>query len=269
MARYPKGVWRPLPENATQPRISPQSFFVHSAAVDSANLHGYFTRQDVKLESHFFVRKDGVVEQFMDSEVRADANGEANGFALSAETEDDGKPDVQPWTAQQLSALIDLIGWACDTHNIPRRLLARWDGHGVGWHSQFGAPSPLTSVRGKTCPGRVRIQQFKDIVLPAVVENVQVGFRPPLAAPTVTDYPEALVKRIDVQIDTDSEGRGYRDITASPREVVSVISNTANPPDSGYKPIPDCARLDVGGRTRIVVEEAVPNGRIDVTVWVA
>lgn len=93
--------------------------------------------------------------------------------------------------------------------------------------------------------------------------------RPALPAPTETVYLEAYVKRIDLQIDTDADGRGYRDITASPKEVVSVISNTANPPDQGYKPIPDVARLDVGGRTRVVVEEAVPNGRIDVSVWVA
>lgn len=92
---------------------------------------------------------------------------------------------------------------------------------------------------------------------------------PPLVPPTVTNYPEAAVLRIDMPIDTDDEGRGYRDIDVPPKEIISVISNTANPPDSGYKPIPDVARLDVEGKSRIVVEEAVPNGRIDVTIWVA
>lgn len=174
MARYPKAVWRPLPENSTQPRIQPRAFFVHSAAVDSANVRGYFAQDKVRLESHFFVLKNGTVEQFMDTEVRADAQGQANPWAISAETEDDGAPDAQPWTPPQLAALIALIGWACDTHGIPRRRLREWSDSGIGWHAQFGAPSPLTTVRGKTCPGRVRIRQFLDIVMPAVTANVTV-----------------------------------------------------------------------------------------------
>lgn len=168
MARYPKAVWKPLPENQTQARITPRSFYVHSAAVDSGNVHGYFAQDKVKLESHFFVRWDGTVEQFLDTERRADAQGQANPWAISVETEDDGDPDRQPWSALQMAALIDLIGWACDTHTIPRTLLKKWNGAGVGYHSQFGAPSPLTSVRGKTCPGKVRIRQFLDVVMPAV-----------------------------------------------------------------------------------------------------
>lgn len=91
--------------------------------------------------------------------------------------------------------------------------------------------------------------------------------RPPLPAPRITTTGDD-VRRIDLAIDIDKDGRGYRDLDAKALDVVSVVANTANPPDSGYKPIPDVARLDVAGKARIVVEEAVPSGRIDVSVWV-
>lgn len=91
----------------------------------------------------------------------------------------------------------------------------------------------------------------------------------PLPKPIVTTYPEENVKSIDLAIDTDDHGRGYADIDEPAAHVVSVMCNTANPTDKpGYRPIPDVARIAHGAGTRVVVEEAVPNGRIDVTVWI-
>ena len=114
----------------------------------------------------------------MDTNVRADANGRANGYAISIETEDDGDPEGNPWTDAQLRALIDLNVWICETHGIPPELARTPTGEGLGWHSMWGfkdplrlegpVPNPWTPSFGKTCPGRTRINQFVTIVVPRV-----------------------------------------------------------------------------------------------------
>lgn len=180
VALYPDAVRRLLPENSTQPRIVPVSAIWHSAvdAPGPTSLHGYFARADVGLESHFFIRLNGVVEQYMDTEVRADANFRANAFfrdvgnryvrcgAISVETEDEGNPNERPWTPAQMNSSIKLGKWIVATHRIPPVLCRQWDGDGFGYHTLF--PNDWTNVRGKTCPGTVRIPQFKQEILPAI-----------------------------------------------------------------------------------------------------
>lgn len=123
MAVYPEALWRPLSESRTQPRITPRLIILHSA-VDtpgSTDLRRFFDLAGVKIESHFWVRLDGRVEQFIDTTVRADANHRANPFAISIETEDEGQPDRLPWTAAQLASLSRLVAWASRAHGIPLR----------------------------------------------------------------------------------------------------------------------------------------------------
>lgn len=178
--RYPHAIWRPLPENNTQRRITPTQVIVHTA-VDSpaaSSLYPYFVRGDVGAESHFFVRRNGTVEQYMDTNVMAHANRSADVRAVSIETEDDGNPEGLPWTEPQLQALVDLLAWVCDTHGIPRSLCPAHDRPGIGWHSMFGFIDPInqtgavnnpwSSFKGKTCPGKTRIRQLLDVVLPAL-----------------------------------------------------------------------------------------------------
>ena len=179
MARYPSAVWRPLPENSHQGNITPTQVILHTAvdAPGPTSLYPFFARGDVSVESHFFVKFDGTVEQYMDTTVRADANRLANSRAISIETEDDGSPAQWPWTAAQVEALVDLILWISVRHGIPLERCPRWDQPGIGYHSMWGAPSPWTPAAGKTCPGSVRIRQFNDIILPRLRgRNTTGGF---------------------------------------------------------------------------------------------
>lgn len=136
----------------------------------------------------------------------------------------------------------------------------------------------VTCVEGNTSPGRLGSQvNGGGVYIRTRPMSLVVGFGhlaptplPPASAPIVTPYPEDHMKSIDLTIDTDDQGKGYRDLPDVPaRTVVNVMCNTANPTDGGYKPIPDVARIALDGGSRVVVEEAVPKGRIDVTVWVA
>lgn len=211
MAVCPFAEWRPLPQNSKQPRITPRSVILHSAVDGKASdLWSFFSRS--ALESHFYVRADGHVVQYMDTQVRADANNKANAFAVSIETDDNGNPNVQPWTDAQVIAIIKLVSWICDTHGIPKTQCPTWDKPGIGWHSMWGAPSPWTPYKGKTCPGTVRIKQIKDQILPALAHTSPKP-PPPSIAPEV-EFLKAVdaAARTKPVVKKGSKGKAVKDM---------------------------------------------------------
>lgn len=178
MARFNRAKWRPLPENRTEPFIKATQFFFHSIVGSAEGAYGYFLNY-TNLESHFISKKTKVnnytgLYQLIDTARQADAQYRANIRGISVETEDNGRPDSDPLNKRQVEDLIDLGRWAAKTHSIPKRVAPRWDAPGFGWHAMFGAPSQLTPVRGKTCPGKIRIRQLKNIILPAIFTGKDV-----------------------------------------------------------------------------------------------
>lgn len=200
---YPDAVWRPLPENATQPKITPTQVILHTAvdAPGPTSLFPYFVRGEVRAESHFFVRLDGTVEQYIDTTVMANANRRADVRAISIETEDDGRPEEIPWSQPQLAAIVKLVDWLCVTHKIPRVVCPAWDKPGIGWHSMWGFRDPIaqtgpvdnpwSSFRGKTCPGKTRIRQFVTVLMPAL--------QTPPPTPTPAEVDPAMFSLVYVQ----------------------------------------------------------------------
>lgn len=183
---YPHASHRLLPEATTQPTISPRAIIVHSAA-GRGSLYGWWQNpQSNGLECHFWVSETGKVEQYVPTTVRADANGEANSFAISIETESSVQA-TERWTAAQAAALVDLIDWCCRVHLIPRRQMSTPVDSGLGWHVMFGAPGPWTRARGKTCPGPARIPQFRNEIIPLVAGRAVAAPLPqrPTTPPTL------------------------------------------------------------------------------------
>lgn len=190
MSRYPSATWRPLPQNSTQGRIAPRKVILHTAvdAPGPSSLHGYFKSGagGTGAEAHFFVRTDGSVEQYMDTNVRADANYAANRDAISIETEDDGNP-ATPWTDAQQRAICALLVWACDTHDIPRRLAKSSSDAGIGWHSQFRE----WNRSGHQCPGPVRQSQIPWLVLAIAMPSAPA----PVPAPAPATPKRPVLRR--------------------------------------------------------------------------
>jgi len=144
-----------LPEWNRQPRITPTTIIDHSI-VGSALGAWYYFRDQTGVESHFIVRgarsgsADGHIWQLMDTGRQADANLNANAFAISIETEDNGDPDDFPWSRAQLDSLRWLHAKLRAVHpTIPRRRCPSPRGGGLGYHSMWGAPSAWTPVAGK------------------------------------------------------------------------------------------------------------------------
>lgn len=184
MAWCPFAAHRPLPETHGQGRITPRAVILHTAAGASESLYDFF-RNSSNLESHFMVGESGHIEQYIDTTVRADANYNANDFAVSIETGDGGV--IKPWNSAQVASLVRLVGWICDTHGIPKRQIPSAYSSGIGWHVQFGAPGAWTpSV--KSCPGGPRIHQTKTVIIPRVAQGGGGG-----AAPAAPESPSLLL----------------------------------------------------------------------------
>jgi peptidoglycan hydrolase-like protein with peptidoglycan-binding domain len=195
MARNPAAVWRPLPENATEPLIRPTQLIIHSAVSPAASLYGYFSRRDVTVESHFYMQDDGDLEQYIDTGRQADANYKASVRAISVETWDGGNPDQRPFTAKQMNELVDLAVWCHRTHGIPLVRTPAWDKPGIGGHSDY--PGLWTNVRGKTCPGLARRPQVAEVIARA---RAAVAGRPAPAPAPIPPRPVPTNATVEVNM---------------------------------------------------------------------
>lgn len=162
MPWMPSARKREIPENRTAPRINANKVILHSA-VGPGSLYGYFSRDDIKVESHFWVGLNGEIEQYLDTDVRADANWEANDSAIAVETADNGDPDNFMWTNGQVLALIRIIKWASEVHGIPIRLCPSATSSGIGYHRQFKEWNKASH----SCPGDIRVKMVPGIIAQA------------------------------------------------------------------------------------------------------
>jgi hypothetical protein len=214
MSRYPPARWRPIPEQRGQQRIRPTQFIFHTQA-GRGSLHDYYTARGIDVESHLWVARNGDAEQYLDTEVRADANLTANRRpdgtgAVSCEFE--GFVD-DPFTDAQVATAIRLLREAHDRDGIPRTLCRSPDDPGVGWHVMWGAPGPWTPV-AKSCPGKRRIAQIPAIVRAAREDHVMPSTDELIRAITEelndTRSPLAVALRNNVRIAVQAELRDER-----------------------------------------------------------
>lgn len=240
MALYPFAIHKLIPENYTQRKITPKAIIAHSAGGE-AELYGWWMNDQSRgLESHFWVARDGDVYQYIDTNVRADANGEANGFAISIETQSSVHAS-EPWDKAQLDAIIKLMDWICKTHNIPRKLMAHKTDPGLAWHIMFGAPGPWTSAKGKVCPGPKRIEQFKNIVVPTLAKGQGSTPTPPTETPAQKEEKELMAAKDEIiaAIRAETERQKPLALRAKKSQKVWVVSA------AGRWHVPDKETLNV------------------------
>lgn len=171
MAVYPQAVKRLIEPGSNDPRITPRVAILHVAVSEQPSLYDYFAHRSGGIESHFYVRRDGTVEQYRLTEYQADANLAANDFAVSIETQGMGAGE---WTPEQIEAIKRLLLWLNEAEGIPLRRCDGPYGSGVGYHTMWGAPSPWTPV-AKSCPGPDRIKQFDRIIVPWLNSGARIA----------------------------------------------------------------------------------------------
>ena len=167
----PGAIIKNIPPGSNDPAITPVGGVLHVAVSESDSLYPYFDGPSGGIESHFYVRYDGTIEQYRSIYFEADANYKGNSFMrggkrcglLSIENEGWG---AGKWAAEQIASMKNIILWANAEADVPIQPITTWDGDGWGYHTMFGAPGPWTDKAGKTCPGPDRIVQFKEIIRP-------------------------------------------------------------------------------------------------------
>ena len=187
MAIYPKAVVKIL-TNFTTPMPTPVRINNHTAVSNASSLYDYFSGAGLGLGSHFYLRKDGVVEQYVDTKYRAAADAQGNPDTISIETWDGylsvwfKDSPVPDYTMEQKFALLELWEWILATHpTIPNKLATDSkvgeSSHGISWH-RLGVPATYEQLDqgisqtggmlysravGKVCPGDKKIASTKSL----------------------------------------------------------------------------------------------------------
>lgn len=182
MAWYPEAIRKEVPRFRTL--MTPVRINLHTAVSNTSSLYPYFSRPGVVC-SHFYVRDDGTVEQYVSTAFRAAADLNGNADTISIETWDgykriwtDGQP-VPPWTGAQMKSLVRLVSWLLKTHPSIYKQQAKdslpgASSKGISYHRLGIDPWRVSGglyyskSRGKICPGPSRISQIGSIYYNAV-----------------------------------------------------------------------------------------------------
>ena len=182
MATYPHAVQKRISRNHGGVRKSTRAVVLHVDAGGAQSLFGWFNNPKSSASSHFYVRYDGVVEQYLDTALTAWTQRDGNGSCIGIETQ--GKGDGE-WTPAQAASLAALVRWLCDTHGIEKvdMVTSRRAARGIGMHRYGIDPwrasgGEVWGGRGKICPGPDRVRQF-----PGVVHSVATGSGVPATPP--------------------------------------------------------------------------------------
>lgn len=168
MAIYRKALQKLIKPGPTDPRVDVMVGTVAHVAVSMADsLHDWFDGPSGGVESHFYIRLDGVVEQYRDTAYEADAQGAGNSWLaggkrygfISYETEGMGSGK---WSAAQLASIKELILWGESVHHYPMVKATSPHGPGHGYHALFDA----WNRDHHACPGADRIKQFNNELVP-------------------------------------------------------------------------------------------------------
>jgi len=186
MAIFPGAINKPITASKGRQRLTLyHRLNLHVAVSEAASLHDLFNRSG-QVDSHFYVRRDGTVEQYVDTDWRAFADLDGNDATISVETQGGvNNPDSEPWTTAQLEALAQLYAWVVRTHGIAHKVAtsshADERSRGLSWHRlgidgnfpalpdpragriQRGGGLRYSSAAGKICPGAGKIYQIPEI----------------------------------------------------------------------------------------------------------
>lgn len=142
---------------------------LHIAVSEAASLFGYFNGAGRPC-SHFYVRRDGTIEQYVDTRYRAAADYQGNDATISVETQGGAEGN---WTPQQVAANAAIFLWAMRTHGIRQKIVSDSrigeSSRGLSYH-RFGVDPwrvsggmRYSTARGKICPTDARIAQVPEI----------------------------------------------------------------------------------------------------------
>lgn len=217
MAMYPGAKKRLIPKWNKVKIARHRRMNLHVAVHNGDSLFSMFSNSNSAC-SHFYVAKDGTVEQYIDTAYRSASDMHGNDSTISVETAGGvTNPDGEPWTSAQVDALVKLWKWARDTHGIKNQVAKNTQTNdnsaGLSWHrlgveGNFAGRGGIlensfkpggikySSARGKVCPGDAKILQIPGIWERA---NGDTGEVKPVGKPE-----DAKVKKVKGQSPTNT-----------------------------------------------------------------
>lgn len=152
---------------------------LHIAVSEGASLFNYFNQPGNPC-SHFYVRKSGAVEQYVDTQYRAPAQLEGNPSMIGVETQG-GVTAGEKWTVEQLESIAQIEAWCNRIHNIPLIPMpsSRSGATGIGYHRlginpwRVDGGEVWSTANGKTCPEDQRIGQIPTTITRAKAINAK------------------------------------------------------------------------------------------------
>ncbi|KZM36073.1 N-acetylmuramoyl-L-alanine amidase [Oerskovia enterophila] len=200
MPWHPDAIKRPITaDKGRSPLGAHNRVNLHVAVSEAASLFGFFNVGG-QVDSHFYVRRDGTFEQYVNTDDNAFADLEGNDATISIETQGGvTNPNTEPWTPAQAERLAQLYAWCAVQHRIQVKLATSSalgePSRGLSWHrlgidgdfpalpsilagrEQRGGGMYYSRSRGKLCPGDTKIGQ-----IPAIFARAQ-AIIPTLPAP--------------------------------------------------------------------------------------
>jgi len=172
MAWMPGAIHKPIAKHNKRKRGTVNRLNLHIAVSEAASLYGFFSGAQVC--SHFYVRRDGTIEQYIDTSCYSAADLEGNDATISAETQGGvTNADREEWTPQQVDALARIFRWVRETHGVANKIATSSrkgeESKGLSWHRlgvdpwRVNGGMKYSNARGKICPGSARIAQIQGI----------------------------------------------------------------------------------------------------------
>lgn len=174
-----------------RPKIVSRLALLHTnGASGPASLQGtwnYANSSPSTTKPHYQVQRDGTAWKMLPSDRKGIANYKAADFGIALETQDLGwpTPGSVPYTPEQADTICRILAFEHITSagRMPLAVPDRWDGAGVGSHTDpFGYPY-WTNARGKPCPGDAKKAQLRTLILPLTARYVTEWTAPPEPLP--------------------------------------------------------------------------------------
>lgn len=151
--------------------INPRGVCHHVAVSNADSLYSFFLTAEAC--SHFYIRRSGIVEQYVDTRYQAPAQRDGNSSMISTESEGGvTNANTEQWTAEQVEAHAKLDAWINATHGIPLVPMpdSLPESRGIGYHRlgidpwRVSGGELWSSSYGKICPGAGKIAQIPEII---------------------------------------------------------------------------------------------------------
>ena len=242
MAWMPGALKKEVPKFRTR-MSNPRAVCLHVAVSEAASLYGFFS--GAKVCSHFYVRKDGTIEQYVSTAYQAPANGAGNSSLISVETQGGVRnANSEPWTPAQREALAKISAWASKTHRIPLIAMpnSKRTSVGIGYHRlgvdpyRVSGGEKWSSAYGKICPGAGKIAQIPSIVTRARQLQGDGPSLPDTGGELSVSDINTLLKRLDyLEEQNKANGQKLDYVQSQCRDLAERVNST--PPNVALHPV--------------------------------